>query len=423
MKALITPSQINGSIKLPGSKSLTHRALICAALSQGTSVISNVSMSKDIEATLRCIQALGASYKQDGTRLIIEGANPFNRKENAVFDCGQSGSTLRFFIPIAALSSAPADFKGVDSLMSRPMGIYADLFERQQLTFDQSGAGIHIAGGLEPGLFEIDGSVSSQFISGLLFALPLLNEDSEIAVLPPYESKSYVELTLDMLEKFGIKVKKLSEHGYLVYGNQSYKACDFSIEADASQAAFFGVLGALSGKITLENINMNSRQGDMVIFDFLEEAGACVEKSERSVTISPNKKNAAIFDVADCPDLAPVLFVLASYLDGKSQIIHAERLRYKESDRIAVMEEELKKWGVQISSTQDVVTIQGKPSYQKDGIVTICSHEDHRVVMAMSVFALCAKSDTCILNAQDVSKSYPDFFKDLDKIQAKVVLE
>lgn len=434
MNILIQPSKISGSVQPPSSKSLSHRALICAGLAEGKSTIRSISFSRDIQATIDCLKALGAHIEDDGMdeyenhTYAVAGCRPQDLKDPVTLDAYESGSTLRFFIPIAASGSEPVTFLGQPTLLSRPMGIYADLFLAQNLRFDQSGKSIRFQGPLHPGIFQIPGNVSSQFISGLLMAAPLLSDgksETAIAVLGDYQSRSYTSLTVSAMKDFGVHVDEPSESGYTIAANQKYQPADLSVEADYSQMAFFGVLGTLNGSLTCLNLNPNSAQGDRVILDFLKEAGAslCWDKNSLNIespALMDHSLRPLIMDLADCPDLGPILCVLAAFTPGESRLIHASRLRFKECDRIAAMEEELKKWGVDIESDEDSITIRGKNSYVMDHPVHIDSHNDHRIVMAMSVFGLCAQSDTVIENAEAINKSYPRFFEDLKRLKGKV---
>lgn len=424
MNAEIYPSRTSGTLILPASKSACHRAIICASLADGQSVLSNISLSSDIEATIGCMKALGASIESgnESGQLIIHGCQPQNRNQPVVLDARESGSTLRFLIPVASLSSQPAVFHGSPVLLSRPMGIYADLFLSQNLVFDQSGSEIKVCGPLQGGLFQIPGDVSSQFISGLLFASPLMEQGSVIAVLPPFESQSYTDMTVQMMNTFGIDIKRPTPSGFET-ACQSYKPCDLRVESDYSQMAFFAVLAALSDALSFEGMNPGSLQGDKVILDFIEQAGARVVWNGDTVTVEPAKNPVSIkADLANCPDLGPILCVLAAYLPGKSVLNHTRRLRIKESDRAMAMEQELKKWGVNIQVFEDSIEIEGKREWKADHTVIIDSHNDHRIVMAMTIFGLLAKSPSIIEGAQAVNKSYPDFFKDVEKIGGRAVL-
>ena len=350
--------------------------------------------------------------------LEIAGCNPVCRTEPATLDCNESGSTLRFMIPCAALSAAPAVFMGRGRLMERPMGVYANLFLEQGLRFDQGDGQILVQGPLQPGLFEIPGNVSSQFISGLLFAAGLMQGTTELAVLPPYESRGYVTMTVSALQTFGITVNQPTDHGYVMPGGQSYLPRDVQVEGDWSQAAFPAVLGALKGSVVLEGLNPHSLQGDKVIEDILRQAG--VDERWENDTLIVRHPMAGLkpldVDLGPCPDLGPALCVLASFIPGRSIIRNAGRLRIKESDRIAAMEAELRKWGVDISSTEDTIVIQGQAGYRLDQPVAIDGHNDHRIVMAMAVFGWAAGSPSVIEGTEAVTKSWPDFFQDMTEV-------
>ncbi len=422
MQVTITPSTVSGSLMIPASKSLSHRALICAGLASGTSTIRHLGHSRDIQATMDCLKALGAVFHQKEEALLVDGCTPSLIDHPVVLDAYESGSTLRFFIPIAATSAAPVTFHGQPTLLSRPMGIYANIFLEQHLPFEQSGEAISFHGPLQGGLYTIDGNVSSQFISGLLMAGPLLS-GIELAVLPPYQSRSYVDLTTSMMEKFGIQIEQPTSEAYRIHPGQSYKPTDIFVESDWSQAAFFLVLGLLNHSLTLQGLNPDSLQGDEVILDLVKKAGAKVEWDNGNLVVSPDQRKPLTIDLANCPDLGPILCVMAAYTPGTTRIEHAARLRYKECDRIAAMEEELKKWGVEISSDEDSITIVGKSSWKKEEPVIIDSHNDHRIAMAMAIFGCCADSPCVIENAQAINKSYPDFFEDLKSLHGKVDIQ
>lgn len=418
MRVKIHPSLTQGTLRIPASKSMAHRAIICAALAKGCSRVTNITMSKDIEATISCMEALGAKIEQDGDTCIVTGCDltaidaPFS-----VF-CNESGSTLRFLVPLCALTSQEVELHGQGRLLQRPMDVYQEIFDSQGLRFEQ-GETIKVQGPLQSGTFQIKGDISSQFITGLMLALPLLEKDSHLEILPPFESKSYVNLTIQMLEAFGIQIIEEDDLHYTIPGGQHYQAKDVRVEGDYSQLAFYAVLASLNQRLSLENMDQNSRQGDRVILDFVKRAGAQVTQSEESIQITQHSLQPQIMDIADCPDLGPILCVLAAYTPGCTKIIHAQRLRMKESDRIAAMEEELKKWGVDISTTFDTITIHGKTDYMVDNVV-LDGHNDHRIVMAMTVFGLCAKTASIIEGAQAITKSYPNFFEDIQSIHGKV---
>ncbi|MGM9947535.1 3-phosphoshikimate 1-carboxyvinyltransferase [Floccifex sp.] len=405
MKVKVFPSHVHGSVSIPSSKSMAHRAIICAALSKGKSEVSNIHYSKDIEATLSCMEALGAKIEKKDHSCTIIGTSIENQTGDRTLNCNESGSTLRFLVPLASLVQGKVTFKGQGRLMSRPMDIYESIFENQNLFYEQK-ENIQVQGSLMPGIYKMPGNVSSQFISGLLFLLPLLKKDSTIEILEPYESKSYVDLTISMLKKFQIQITQTSSNTYHIPGNQEYVSNDIVVEGDYSQMAFFAVLSYLNGSIDCLNMDINSLQGDKAILSILEQY-----KTNQDVCI----------DLSNCPDLGPILCVLASFYPHQTKIIHAQRLRVKESDRIEAMETELKKWGVNIESTFDTITVFGKDNYCCPEVVELYGHNDHRIVMALTVFGLCAKSECIIDDAQAISKSYPHFFEDIQKIHGKVL--
>ena len=421
MQVRVHPSKTNGSVALPSSKSMAHRAILCACLSQGTSVITDVDFNKDVLATIDCMKALGATIEVNENTLTIQGCDIQSLDHKALCPCNESGSTLRFIIPLASLTNQKITFSGQGRLMQRPMHIYQDLFDQQNLSFIQEDS-ITIEGALQAQTYEIDGNISSQFISGLLLAAPLMDKETKIIIKEPYESRSYVDLTLEMLNRFGIVVKEQG-NTYTIPGNQSYQATHYSVESDYSQLAFFGVLAALQDQLTLTGCNPHSKQGDKVILDILKQAGASISINDRNISVQSNTLVPMNVDLSNCPDLGPILCVLASFIPGKNRIYNAGRLRMKESDRIEAMEMELKKWGVDITSDQDSITIYGKENYKQDQLVEIDAHNDHRIVMAMTIFGLCAQSESIIHDSQAIEKSYPTFFEDIKKIGGDITME
>ena len=417
MKVKVTPSKVSGNIKIPASKSMAHRALICASLSDGTSIVSNVTNSKDIEATVGCMKALGAKIKQlDETTYEVIGTNLFKQEGNITCNANESGSTLRFLIPLAVCTNAKVKFLGQGRLLQRPLDVYANEFKEQNIEFNQSDKEIIVRGNLQAKDYVVQGDISSQFITGFMFVLPLLNQDSTLTITEPYESKSYVNLTIQMLAKFGIEIIETSSNSYLIKGNQHYKAQDVSVEGDFSQLAFFAVLGTLNNALSCSNMDMSSKQGDKAILDCIPS----YTSNKDTVTFTKKQPMPQTIDLSNCPDLGPILCVLASFTNGETNIVNAARLRMKESDRIEAMETELKKWGVDITSTFDSIQIHGKEHYKSDSTVEIFGHNDHRIVMAMTVFGLCADSECIIDDAQAITKSYPTFFEDIQSLGGKV---
>lgn len=427
MNAVIQPGRLCGTAAVPPSKSAAHRAVLCAALAAGTSHIGNLEFSQDILATLGAVQQLGAKVERGEHDLTITGrggAEGFPTVTRPVF-CNESGSTLRFLIPVFSLTAQKVRFTGAGRLMERPQEIYAQLFERQGLRFEQNAQGITIFGRLCPGAFTLPGNVSSQFISGLLFAAPLMEADSTIEVRAPFESRSYVDLTVDAMQRFGVKVTARSRKDgtavYKVAAPQRYTAADLTVEGDYSQAAFLAVLGSIVGDVSVSGLEPASRQGDKVILDILKRCGAKFEAKGGTVFFRRSLLKATEIDLADCPDLGPVLIALGCFCNGATVIRHAGRLRIKESDRIASMQEELAKMGGCVQADGDTVTVTGGALHKPQ--VPLAGHNDHRVVMSMAVAALAAGVPVTIEGANAVNKSWPGFFEVLKNLGACVETE
>lgn len=410
MRAQISHSNVKEGafISLPSSKSLSHRALITAALATGVSKIDGVAISKDIEATMRAMSALGASFTVNGNTITAKGAGSL-LKSDGVVDCGESGSTLRFLIPLFALLEKETVFTGHGKLMERPQSVYEELFEKQSLQFEKDGSFLKLKGPLHGGYFSLPGDVSSQFFSGLLFALPLCKEDSVIEILAPFESSSYVNLTIEALRKAGVQAT-LKDNILHIPGNQTYHSFETTVEGDDSQMAFYAEMALIhQAEVEVGNVSHDSMQGDHIIIDFACQSGAKVIETEKGYLFAGGHGKAITADLSNCPDLGPALFALATQLEGTSIFTGCGRLRIKESDRIACMEEELRKLGCDISSKGDQVTVKGKTELNRN--VILHGHNDHRIVMALAVLA--SISDGCIIeDGQAVSKSYPHFFDD-----------
>lgn len=402
-------------ICIPASKSLTHRALITAALAEGTSRLIEPVGNADTEATLRCISSLGAEWERAGKDLIIHGTGGRIGGGDTLLDCGESGSTLRFMIPLFAMSSGEVRFCGHGRLMERPQTVYEDIFRSQGLKFERQNGILKVQGPLKAGTYRIRGDISSQFISGMLFALPLAEGDSVIEIEPPYESGSYVDLTLSALADAGIEIAE-GDLKYMIRGSQVYHPVQSRIEGDASQAAFFIALSMLRQvPLNIVNLNHHSRQGDAVMLKLAEAFGAEVREIPGGYRIIPHRMKAVHADLSDCPDLGPVLFAAAARAEGTSCFTGCGRLRIKESDRIAAMEEELAKTGCRMYSDGGTVYVEGTEPHE----ATVCSHNDHRIVMAMSVLAASMDEAVTIEGCEAVAKSYPDFFRDLAETGAK----
>lgn len=418
MKIKIYPSKCSGEIKIPSSKSMGHRAIICASLANGKSIISNLDYSDDILATIDGMRKLGANIQCEKDRLIIEGIENFDSLKDKIIDCNESGSTLRFFIPIFSLTGEKISFIGKNRLLKRPQKIYEKIFKEQNLYYFQDEDKIEIKGKLKAKEYFIDGNISSQFISGLLFTLPLLEENSIININPPFESASYIDLTMEVLKEFGITINKVTPLRFEIQGGQKYVAKDYKVEGDFSQLAFFAVLGALNNNLKCTGVNLNSKQGDKAIIDILKKSGVKIEEIEEKYLVQKGKIKGCEIDLGDCPDLGPILNVLAMYGEGEFKIFNAGRLRLKESDRISAMEEELKKLGVEIETTEDEIKILGKKNYL--GNIEVFGHKDHRIVMSLAIAGTMLEKPIIIDGAEAVEKSYPKFFQDLESLNIKI---
>lgn len=414
MKVQIFPGPCGGSVKIPPSKSLSHRAILCAALAEGKSVIRNIAFSDDILTTIEGMRQLGAKISASEDRLEIEGTAGRFTPPSGPIQCNESGSTLRFFIPVFSLLDQEVSFCGKNRLLKRPQSVYEEIFSNQGIPYSHTHEAITIGGRLHPGRYEVDGSVSSQFLSGLLFTLPLLQGDSELVIRPPFESASYVGLTLEMLARFGIRVEQKDALHYTVPGGQQYRACDYIVEGDDSQMAFFGVLGAINHTLCCTGLTENSKQGDRAIVEILRRCGAQVEAIEGGFRFHSGPLCAYEADLGDCPDLGPILTVLGMHAEGESRIYHAARLRDKESDRILAMETELKKFGVNIRSTRDEIWIHSISHYGTTE--PLYGHKDHRIVMSLAIAATLADRPVVIEGAEAINKSYPAFFEDLGSV-------
>ena len=414
MLARIQPSRLQGSVTVPPSKSMAHRALLCAGLAAGTTQIQGILPSQDMEATCRALTALGASIARQGSLARVQGVAGRPKAPQGPVDCGESGSTLRFLIPAFALASAPARLTGRGRLPQRPLGPYGAIFHGQGLPFAQDETGVSFQGPLAPGDYTLPGDVSSQFISGLLFALPLLPGDSHIRIQPPFESRGYVDMTLQVMDAFGVRASFVDGLTLRVPGNQRFiaPAAPFLVEGDDSQAAFFLTLDAILGDVSVAGLSLRSIQGDRVMGEILARCGHVPGQPPRP--LAP-----FVADLGDCPDLGPILMTLGLFCRGESRLLNAGRLRLKERDRGTAMAQELSKLGGQASLAGDEIRI--RQSRLRPG-PALSSHGDHRIAMALAVAALGARIPADIQGAEAVEKSYPDFWKDLAHLGARVEL-
>lgn len=422
MKATVFPGKCHGEVVIPPSKSMSHRSIICAALSNGVSTISNVAYSDDILATMAAVEAMGASIERNGDVLTITGNGGIINTNSSTIDCAESGSTLRFIIPLFSLSNKRITFVGHNRLMKRPQDIYRIMFEEQGLYFNQEDDLLTIEGALKAQQYVVNGNISSQFISGLLFTLPLLEQDSTLEIVPPFESQSYANLTIELLSKFGIKITKIDDLHYHIPGNQQYIANNYRVEGDYSQLGFHAVLAAINNDLKLNGISKNSQQGDRIILDFLKNCGVDIEIKDDYCIIHQSEIKGCSLDLADCPDLGPILTILGMYAQGDFKLENCSRLRLKESDRIAAMEEGLRKLGVSIHSDENTIYMNNSDK-EYHGNVIVDGAKDHRIVMSFAVAATTLDTPITITNAQAINKSYPNFFDDLQKLGIQVVIE
>lgn len=414
MKVTIKPSKLAGEVLVPSSKSILHRGLICAALAPGKSVIHRLYLSRDIQATMDCLTALGASFTCQGEDVTVEGIQ--TPVKEATLSCGESGSTLRFLIPVAAALSVNASFAGQGRLVTRPLTAYDSAFQGKGVAWHNTGAlPCAVSGQLKPGNYEIDGSQSSQFISGLLFALPLLSGDSTLTVTGKFQSQSYVGITLGALKDFGIAVHQTAPNKFSIPGRQVYQAGEFTAESDYSQSAFFLCAAALGADLKLRSFSQNSLQGDKAILSILEQAGFPVRFQGDTISLSAGKLKPFTIYAGDIPDLVPVLCVLASGCVGESRIYQVERLKIKESDRIASTMALINGLGgkMEYLPQEDCIRILGKGFL--DGGVVPCEN-DHRIAMSGGVAALLCRNPVTLLGAECVAKSYPTFWEDYQRL-------
>lgn len=425
---VIQPFPLNGKVKIPPSKSLCHRAIIAAALSQGECEVHNVNMSEDILATCGIMEKLGAKIKQIPKGLIINGKGVLelasNESENNEIvgnklQCNESGSTLRFLIPIAMQTGEKVVFKGRGKLVERTLNPYYEIFDKQNIkyTTDRGYLPLTIDGSFKPGIFELRGDVSSQFITGLLYALPLLNGDSIIKVTTEMESIGYIDLTLDILSKFRVIIENNNYREFKIKGNQHYEQRNYKVEGDFSQAAFYLAAGVLGGEVQCVNLNMQSLQGDMVIVDIIKNMGGKITLVDGILKASKSDLRSTIIDVSQCPDLLPIVAVLGALSAGTTEIINASRARIKESDRVKAIATELNKIGADVIEREDSLLIHGKP-WLKGGVVN--SWNDHRIAMAMAIASIRCTEKLTIQDSGAVKKSYPNFYEDFKSLGGNI---
>jgi len=401
MRAIIRPGTARGTVAAPPSKSMAHRLLICAGLADGESIVEGVDPSEDILATIDCLEALGASIRRESSTVHVRGCDPRSASP-AVLRCRESGSTLRFMIPLCLLSGQPMRLEGSPTLLNRPLSVYETICSERGLHLERQSGALLVRGILPPGDYALPGDISSQFITGLLFALPLLPGRSVLRLIPPVESRSYLNLTIAALADAGIRPEMPDEYTFVISGNSACRPGKAVVEGDYSNAAFFLGLNCIGGSVAVTGLRPDSLQGDRVCEEYLLRLQAGPET----------------LDISDCPDLAPVLFAVAALCHGAT-FTGTRRLRFKESDRGAAMAAELARFGITIELGGNRITVPAGVPHAPDA--PLSSHNDHRIAMALSL--LCSRTGGEILGAEAVRKSFPDYWNRLGSLGIPIVLE
>ena len=401
---IIKADKLVGELSPPPSKSVLHRYIIASSLAKGISKIENISFSEDIIATIEAMKKLGAKIEQKDNYLLIDGSDTFkNLNENIEIDCNESGSTLRFLFPLSIVEENKVLFKGRGKLFKRPMTPYFENFEKYKIKHSYIDENeILLEGKLKAGIYEIDGNISSQFITGLLFSLPLLEGESKIIINGKLESSNYIDISLDCLSKFGIKIINNSYQEFIIEGNQSYKVGNYRTEADYSQAAFFLVANAIGSKIKINDLSEDSLQGDKKIIDYISEID------------NWNSKDTLVLDGSETPDIIPILSLKAAVSGKKIEIVNVERLRIKESDRLKATVEELSKLNFDLIEKKDSILINSREDLKankNEKIVSLSSHSDHRIAMMIAIATTCYDGEILLDNLDCVKKSYPNFWE------------
>ncbi len=406
MKAVITPSPLSGCIDAPASKSAAHRALICATLAHKPTKIVCSTTSADIEATAQCLRELGATITKTEYGFFVEPIT--NSAENAVLNCRESGSTLRFMLPVCAVLGKAVSLYGEGTLPQRPISVLCSALENHGVSLSSDSLPLTLQGKLEAGTYEISGEVSSQFISGLLLALPLTHAESTIDIIGQIQSKPYIDMTLDVLKRFGINTE-FKENIIRIKSSDGYISPEnYTVEGDWSNGAFFICADKIkANNVKCNNLTLNSVQGDKAV----------VAIAEKIINSDENKH--VKIDVGDIPDLVPVLAITSCFRKGTTEFCNAARLRIKESDRLLSTCEMIKNLGGKADFTDDSLMVYGTGCLEGG---TVDSFNDHRIVMSTAIAATACKSPVTILGAEAVNKSYPTFFDEMRKLGAQIQL-
>ena len=403
-KKIIKADKLVGEVSPPPSKSILHRYIIGSSLAKGISKIENISFSDDIIATIEAMKKLGAKIEKKDNYLLIDGSKTFDKEylNNSEIDCNESGSTLRFLFPLSIVKENKILFKGKGKLFKRPLSPYFENFDKYQIKYSHINENeILLDGVLKSGEYEFDGNISSQFITGLLFSLPLLNGNSKVIIKGKLESSSYIDITLDCLSKFGVKIINNSYQEFIIEGNQTYKSGNFEVEADYSQVAFFLVANSIGSDIKINGLNNNSLQGDKKIIDFISEID------------NWNKNEKLILDGSETPDIIPILSLKACISKKEIEIVNIARLRIKESDRLSATVQELSKLGFDLIEKEDSILINSRKDFNKinNSPVYLSSHSDHRIAMTVAIVSSCYGDEIILDNLDCVKKSYPNFWE------------
>ena len=424
MKVTIHPSKLKGAIQAPASKSSMQRACAAALLTKGETVIHNPGHSNDDKAALGIIKALGAEITDNGEELVIKssGVNPVANEIN----CGESGLSIRMFTPLVALSDKEITINGTGSLVTRPMDFFDEILPQLgvRIKSNEGKLPMTIQGPLEPKNIEVDGSLSSQFLTGLLMAYAASGANNVSIKVNNLKSKPYIDLTLDVMKQFGLQLPENKNYEEFIFNRKPtpdsrLKTPNYTVEGDWSGGAFLLVAGAIAGPITVRGLDLLSTQADRAIMDALMAANAGIAMDAKGIQLHPVEMDAFYFDATDCPDLFPPLVALAAYCNGKTTIKGVSRLAHKESDRAITLQDEFDKMGVTIDLDGDLMIVHGGSKVKG---ADVHSNHDHRIAMACAVAALKANSETVIEEAYAVKKSYPDFYEDLKKLGADVSL-
>lgn len=426
MKIKIKPSTLNGTIEIPPSKSYSHRAVIAAALAENgkKSRVDNLKFSVDITTTTDIMENWGAKIKRFESALEIVGNDGKVVPKDKYVQCNESGSTIRFLIPIGITNENELVFDGKGKLVDRPLDSYYKIFDKQGIFYKNENGKLPLTvnGKLKAGNYEIEGNISSQFITGLLYALPLLDGDSKLTINKNLESKGYIDLTLEILKLAGIEIVNNDYKNFDIKGNQIYKPFDYTVEGDYSQVAFWIVAGIISAnrdnEVKCLHVNKNSLQGDREIIEIVTRMGANLEIFDDYVIVKPSKTKGTVIDISQCPDIAPILTVLAALSEGETRIINGERLRIKESDRITSIKTELNKLGANVAEKGDSLIIQGVQGFT--GGVTVSAWNDHRIAMSLAVASSRCEKEIILEEAESVRKSYPHFWDDFVKMGGEI---